>query len=88
MLANHQGISCCQVCAVIRFSQIYYIRFKKAIKKVDDLEQGVALVTHKINGTVQRIHPGRTRILSVVQEDLSSFVFETCQHGIQVSTRS
>jgi len=87
VFANHQGMSCCQACATIGFSQIYYIRFKKAIKKVDDLEQGVALVTQKINGTARRIHPGRTSILSVVQEDLSCFVFEDRQRGIQVSTR-
>ena len=86
MLVNHQGMPCCQACAAIGFSQICYIGLKKAIKKVDDLEQGVALVTHKINGTARRIHPRHKRILSAVQEDLSRFVFETRQCGIQVST--
>ena len=54
---------------------------------MDAIEQGEAIVTHKINGAAQKIHPGCASVLSAVQDDLSRFVFETHQRGIQLSTR-
>jgi hypothetical protein len=36
--------------------QVYYTRFKKIIKKADDLKQGNDFVPYKTNGSDQKIH--------------------------------
>ena len=87
VLYNHPGMSARQACGVIGFSPVYFVRFKKILKKVDAIVQGEGIVSHKINGAARKIHPGRASVLSAVQDDLSRFVFETRQRGIQLSTR-
>lgn len=81
------GISRSQACRHIGFSPMYYTRFKEVIDKVDALENGATFVAYKTNGTARKIHPGPTSVLHVIKEDLSRFVFETRQRGIQVSRR-
>jgi hypothetical protein len=39
-----------QACGVIGFSPVYFVRFKKILKKVDAIVQGEDIVSHKING--------------------------------------
>jgi hypothetical protein len=76
-----------QACLLIGVIQMYYTRFKRIIKKVDDVEHGDVFVSYKTNGSVQKIHPGGKNILNSVKGDLLCFVVETRQLGIQVSTR-
>jgi len=66
---------------------MYYTRFKRIIKKVDDIERADVFVPYKMNGSVWKIHPGGKIILNSVKDDLSRFVFETRKLSIQVSTR-
>ena len=87
LVIAEKKVSCHQACTMIGISQMYYTRFKKAIKKVADLDDADAFVAHKINGTAQKIHPGLSSILSIIHNDLSHFVSETRLKGIQVSTR-
>ena len=72
---------------MIGISQMYYTRFKKAINMVADLDDADAFVAHKINGTAQKIHPRRSRILSIIHDDLSCFISKTSLKDIQVSTQ-
>jgi hypothetical protein len=65
---------------------MYYIQFKKIIKKVDHLEHGNAFFPYKTNGSAWKIHPGHLSMPSIINDALSCFVFETWQHEIQVST--
>jgi hypothetical protein len=87
VLSNHPGMSTRRACSVIGLSPVYFVCFKKVLKKVDAIDQGEAIVAHKINGAARKIHPGRENVLSAVHDDLSRFVFETRQRGIQLSTR-
>ena len=82
-----QGISRRKACSMLGLHPVYYARFKKVLRKVDDLENGDAFVAHKTNGTACKVHAGCPSLLSAIQEDLSRFIFETRQRGIQVSTR-
>jgi hypothetical protein len=52
-----------QACGVIGFSPVCFVRFKKILKKVDAIEQGEVIVTHKINGVARKIHPGARECL-------------------------
>jgi hypothetical protein len=80
------GLSCCQACSMIGLPQNYYAHFKKVIIKLDDFKQEPRVVSFKTNGTPHKIHPGHPIISQVIQEDLSRFVIEMKQHGIQDST--
>jgi len=79
--ASHQ-----QACLMVGLPHNYYPCFKKVIKKLDYLEQDAGFVPFKANGTARKIHPGHPSLLQAIQEDLSHFVFEIRQCGIQVST--
>jgi len=76
-----------KACSILGLHPTYYIRFKKVIEKVDALENSAGFAPHNTNGTARRVHPGRTSLLSVIKDDLSHFIFEKRQRGIQVSTR-
>ena len=67
-------VLCHEACAMISVLQMYYTRFKKAIKKVAALDNADAFVVHRINGTAQKIHPGHSSIVSIIHDDLSCFV--------------
>ena len=82
-----EGASCRQACLMVGLPHNYNPGFKKVIKKLDDLEQDAGFVPFKTNGTARKIHPGHPSRLQVIQEELSCFVFEIRQHGIQVSSR-
>ena len=81
-----EGASRQHACSMVGLPHNYYPRFKKVIKKIDELEQDSGFVPFKTNGTDCKIHPGRPSLLQAIQEDLSRFVFEIRQCGIQVST--
>ena len=81
------GMSRRQACYHLGLSPMYYTRFKKVIETVDALEKSVTFVPYKTIGTARKIHPGHPSILQAIKQDLSRFVFETRQRGIQVSTR-
>ena len=51
------SISCCQACSHVG-SHIHYMRFKKVLKKVDDLKNSASFVPYKTNGNALKIHPG------------------------------
>ena len=87
LLMDEHKFSTCQACLLIGVDQMYYTRFKRIIKKVDNIECGDVFVPYKMNGSAWKIHPGGKSILNGVKEDLSYFVFETRQLSIQVSTR-
>jgi len=87
LLMEEHNISACQVCLSIGVNPIYFTRFKRAVKKVDELEHGDVFVSYKANGLAQKIHPRGKSFLNGVKDDLSCFVFKTQQLGIQVSTR-
>ncbi len=76
-----------KACVILGLHPNYYSRFKKVVAKVDALEKSDGFVAHRTNGTARRIHPGRPSLLSVIKDDLSRFIFEKRQNGIQVSTR-
>lgn len=76
-----------QACAMVNLPHNYYPRFKKVLSKIDDLEKNDGFVPFKTNGIARKIHPGRPSLLQEIREDLSRFVFEIRQRGIQVSTR-
>jgi hypothetical protein len=82
-----EGASRQQACLMVGLPHNYYPCFKKVIKKLDDLEQDAGSGPFKMNGTARKIHPGRPSLLQAIQEDLSHFIFEIRQRGIQVSTR-
>ncbi len=81
------SISCRQVCYHLGLSSMYYTCFRKVIKRVDALENDAAFVLYKTNGNAWKIHPGPPSLLSAIKEDLSRYVFETRQRGIQLNTR-
>jgi hypothetical protein len=81
-----RGSSRRQACAMVNLPHNYYPRFKKVMKKIDDLDNA-GFVPFKTNGTARKIHPGRPSLLQEIREDLSRFVFEIRQRGLQVSTR-
>jgi len=54
---------------------------------VKALENSATFVPYKTNGNAHKIHPGPPSILYTIKQDLSRFVFEMRQRGIQVSTR-
>ena len=72
---------------MVGLSHNYYPRFKKVIKKLDDLEQDAGFVPFKTNKTARKIHLGHPSLLQAIQEELSRFVFKIRQCGIQVSSR-
>jgi hypothetical protein len=51
-----------------------YSRFKKAIKKANDLEQSDAFVYFKANGAPQKIHLGFPSLVEVIQDCLNQIV--------------
>jgi hypothetical protein len=65
---------------------MYYLHIRKVIERVDALEYGAMCVPYKTNRNVCKIHPGPPSLLSAIKEDLSRYVFEMRQFGIQVST--
>ena len=81
-----KNISRRNACSILGLHPIYYMRFKRVIAKVDALENIVGFVPHNTNGTAHRVHPERPSLLSVIKDDLSRFIFEKRQWGIQVST--
>ena len=81
------GICRRQACHHLGLSSMYYTRFRKVIKRVDALKNGATFVPYKTNGNVRKIHPGTSSLLTVIKQDLSCYVFETRQHGIQLNTR-
>jgi hypothetical protein len=87
LLMEEHKVNACQACLLIGVNQMYYTRFKRIIKKVDNTEFRDVFVPYKPNGSAWKIHPGGKSILNGVKEDLSYFVFETRQLSIQVSTR-
>ena len=74
-----EGASCRQACSMVGLPHNYYPRFKKVIKKIDDLEQDAGFVPFKTNGTARMIHPNLPSILKAIQEDLSRIVFKIRQ---------
>ena len=64
-------------CLLIGVNQMYYARFKRVIKKVDDLEHGDVFLLFKTNGSAQKIHPRGKSDLNCVKDELSHFVFKT-----------
>ena len=83
LLMDEHKVSARQEYLLIGVKQMYYTRFMRIIKKVDDLECGDVFVPYKMNGSAQKIHPGGKSILTSVKDNLSCFG----QLGIQVSTR-
>ena len=71
---------------MVGLSHNYYPRFKKVIKKLDDLEQDASFVLFKTNGTASKIHLGHPNLLQAIQENLSCFVYKIRQCRIQVSS--
>ena len=76
-----------QACTMVNLPHNYYPRFKKVLSKIDDIEKNEGFVPFKTNGIARKIHPGRPSLLREIRKDLSRFVFEIHQQGIQVSTR-
>jgi hypothetical protein len=66
---------------------MYYERFKKAIEKVESLENGTVYIPYKTNNSARKIHPGPPSLLSAIKDDLARFVVQARHRGIQVSTR-
>jgi len=87
LLMDKHNVSARQASLLIGVNQMYYTRFKRVIKKIDDVEHRDVFVPYKTNGLARKVHPGGKSFLNGVKEDLSHFVFETRQLGIQVSTR-
>jgi hypothetical protein len=79
-------VSCHQACAFLGISQVYYARFKKVIKMVDNLKNGNKFIPYKINGSAQKIHPWCPRFLDNVKGELCTSVSIARKKGIQVST--
>ena len=86
-LMSARNVTVRQACLLIGVSPMYYTRFKRIIKKIDDIENGEVFIPYKTNGSARKVHPGGRGFLADVKEELSRFVFETRQLGIQVSTR-
>jgi len=80
------GFSCRKVCYRLGLSSMYDTCFRKVIKRDNALENGATFVPYKTNGNAQKIHPGPPSLLSAIKEDLSHYVFETRQCGIQLNT--
>ena len=53
-----EGASRRQACLMVGLPHNYYPRFKKVIKKLDDLEQDASSVPLKTKVTARKIHPG------------------------------
>ena len=63
-----EGASCRQACLMVGLPHNYYPRFKKVIKKLDNLEQDAGFA-FKTNGTACKIHLGHPSLLRATQED-------------------
>jgi len=77
LLMEEHKVNACQACLLIGVNQMYYTRFKRIIKKVDNTEFRDVFVPYKPNGSAWKIHPGGKSILNGVKDYLSHFVFET-----------
>jgi hypothetical protein len=50
------------------------------------LKQGETFIPFKTNEASQKIHPSCLSLMTFICYDLNCFIFETREHGIQVST--
>jgi hypothetical protein len=74
----------CQFCGI---PPLYYRRWVKLLKKVDTLIASESYVSHKMNSTARKLHPGRRSILTEITPQLKHFIFVMREQGIQVTNR-
>jgi len=78
LLIKH-GASCKTACRGVGIPPLYYHRWKKVMKKVDDIEKEDCFHAHNTMGTARKIHPRRVGLLMTTKEQLTSFVFNMNQ---------
>ena len=86
ILVSH-GSSHTKACEAFGILPIYYRHWKAVLQNVDELEVEDIFRSFNLNGTARKIHPGCVSLLAPVQEQLSAFVFQLREQGIQCTNR-
>ena len=74
------GASRREACTRLGLPHMYYERFKKAIEKVESLENGTGYIPYKTNNSARKIHPGPPSLLCVIKDNLLILL---CRQGTE-----
>jgi len=81
------GVSCAAVCQQFRILPRYYCRWRKTVAKVDELKEDGGYVAFNTNGSARKIHPGHPGVLVPIKEQLSEFIVNLRDQGVQCTNR-
>ena len=87
LLASDPSLSQAAACRILKVPPNYYVRFKKTLEKIKQIESAATLVPVHITGDRVKLHPGKQSSITNLEGQLTTRILQLRDSGFQVSSK-